>query len=67
MHEWTRAAGINERIVLTKSDKLSNNQLIKSRAAIAGELSIGVEELIPCSVVTGKGIEDLRREIASRL
>jgi GTP-binding protein len=67
MHEWTRSAGIGERIVLTKSDKLSNNQLVKSRAAIAGELAVGAADLIPCSVVTGKGIEDLRREIASRL
>ncbi|MEK6374976.1 MAG: ribosome biogenesis GTP-binding protein YihA/YsxC [Acidobacteriota bacterium] len=67
MHEWSRAAGIDERIVLTKSDKLSSNQLVKSRAAIADELAVDAGELIPCSVVTGKGIEDLRREIASRL
>jgi GTP-binding protein len=67
MHEWTRAAGIDERIVLTKSDKLSNSQLVRSRAAIASELAVGVDELIPCSVITRKGIEHLRREIASRL
>jgi len=67
MHQWMRAAGIDERIVLTKSDKLSNNQLVRSRAEIASELAVGVDELIPCSVVTRQGIEDLRREIASRL
>jgi len=67
MHQWSRAAGIDERVVLTKSDKLSNNQLARSTAEIAGELAIGVDELIPCSAVTGKGIERLRREIASRL
>lgn len=67
MHQWMRAAGIDERIVLTKSDKLSNNQLVRSRAEIASELAVGVNELIPCSVVTRQGIEDLRREIASRL
>jgi GTP-binding protein len=67
MHDWSRAAGIDERIALTKSDKLSNNQLVKSRAAIASELALGAGDLIPCSIVTGKGIEELRREIASRL
>ena len=67
MHEWTRAASLDERLVLTKSDKLSNNQLVQSRAAIASELAVSVEELIPSSAVTGKGIEHLRREIASRL
>ena len=67
MHEWTRAAGIDERVVLTKSDKLSNNQLSRSRAAIAGELAVGAGDLTACSVVTKQGIESLRREIASRL
>ena len=67
MHEWTRAAGIDERVVLTKSDKLSNNQLSRSRAAIAGELTVGAGDLMACSVVTKQGIESLRREIASRL
>lgn len=36
MHGWTRGAGIDEKIVLTKSDKLSNQQLLKSRSEIAG-------------------------------
>ena len=67
MHEWTRAAGIDERVVLTKSDKLSNNQLSRSKAAIANELAVGAGDLIACSVVTNQGIESLRREIASRL
>ena len=67
MHEWTRAAGIDERVVLTKSDKLSNNQLSRSKAAIASELAVGAGDLIACSAVTNQGIESLRREIASRL
>jgi GTP-binding protein len=67
MHDWMRAAGIDERVVLTKSDKLSNQQLSQSRAAIASELTVGVDQLIACSTVTGIGIEHLRREIASRL
>jgi GTP-binding protein len=67
MHSWTMAAGIDERIVLTKSDKLSNSQLAKNTTEIAGELGLDKKALIPSSVVTKKGIDELRREIASRL
>ena len=67
MHDWTVASGIDERILLTKTDKLSNNQLGKSRAAIAKELQITEERLITSSVITKTGIEQVRREIASRL
>ena len=67
MHEWTRESGIDERILLTKSDKLSNSQLVKSRVTIAKELELSDAELIVSSAVTKKGIEEVRREIASRL
>jgi GTP-binding protein len=67
MHDWTSAAGIDERILLTKSDKLSNNELTKQKAEIAKGLGVDRTTMIPCSVVTRKGIEDVRREIASRL
>jgi GTP-binding protein len=67
MHLWTKAAGIDERIVLTKSDKLSNNELIKAKTAIARELEVDTTTVTPCSVVTKRGIEEVRREIAARL
>ena len=67
MHDWTTASGIDERILLTKSDKLSTNQLAKSRTAVAKELEITEERLIACSTITKTGIESVRREIASRL
>ena len=67
MHRWTREADIEEEVLLTKSDKLSNSQLSSSREAIAGELGIEREEMIACSVVTKQGIEQVRREIAARL
>ena len=67
MHDWTTASGIDERILLTKSDKLSNNQLVKSRIEIARDLQITEERLIACSVMKKNGIEQVRREIASRL
>lgn len=67
MHQWTAAAGIDERVVLTKSDKLSNNELVKSRTAIASELSVDPAVLIAASTVTRKGIDQIRREMYARL
>ena len=67
MHDWARAAGIDERIVLTKTDKLSNNQLVKSQSGIAQDLEIGPADVIAASAVTKKGIDQIRREMFSRL
>lgn len=67
MHGWTSAAEIDERVVLTKSDKLSNNELVRQRAEIARDLGVDPATLIAASAVTKRGIEDVRREIASRL
>lgn len=67
MHDWTTSAGINERIVLTKSDKLSSNQLLKSSSEIAEELNVDPAELIAASTVTKKGIDQIRREMIARM
>ena len=67
MHRWTRDAGVEEKVLLTKSDKLSNNQLSKNSEGIAEELGIEQGEMIACSVVTKRGIDQVRREIAARL
>jgi GTP-binding protein len=68
MHEWARALeGVGERVVLTKSDKLSNNQLAASRRGIARDLEIDDAELIASSVVTKKGINEIRRDLFARL
>ena len=67
MHEWTGEAGIDERLVLTKTDKLSNNQLLKSRQEISQELDVDPADLIITSVVTNKGIDQVRREMFARL
>jgi GTP-binding protein len=67
MHEWASSLDIDERVVLTKSDKLSSNQLAVSRREIAKELDVDPEILIPASAVTKKGIDDIRREIYARL
>ena len=68
MHQWARElTDITEKIVLTKSDKLSNNQLAASRRAIAQELEVGDADLIAASAVTKKGIDQIRREMIARL
>jgi GTP-binding protein len=67
MHEWARSERFDERIVMTKSDKLSNNQLAVRRKEIAGALKIDDGALIPASTVSKKGIEQIRREIYARL
>ena len=68
MHAWARAlGGITERIVLTKSDKLSNNEIARQRSAIARQLEVDDEDLITASVVTKKGIDLIRREMIARL
>jgi GTP-binding protein len=67
MHRWAREASIDERVVMTKSDKLSSAQLARSRAAIAADLQMGPEQLIPFSAVTKTGAHEVRREIVSRL
>ncbi len=68
MHNWARALpGIAEKIVLTKSDKLSNNQVAQQRRAIAAQLEVDDDALITTSVETKKGIDQIRREMISRL
>jgi GTP-binding protein len=67
MHEWTQAAAVDEKLVLTKADKLSNNQLAKARTAIAAPMGVDPAGLLPFSAVTRQGIDQLRREVFSRL
>ena len=67
MHRWSQAAGIEERILLTKSDKLSNNGVAKQKQAIAAALDVDPDILIATSADTNRGIEEARREIAARL
>jgi GTP-binding protein len=67
MHEWAQAAGIDEKLIMTKSDKLSRNQLAKSRAVIASGTRVQPADVIAFSSVTKQGVADVRREIAARL
>jgi len=67
MHNWARSAGIDEKVVLTKSDKLSNQELVKSRQRLAAGLEVDPSQLIAASTVTKKGIDEIRREMFARL
>lgn len=68
MHAWARSLqDVAEKIVLTKSDKLSNNQIAAARRAIATELQVDDADLITASVVSRKGIEEIRREMIARI
>jgi GTP-binding protein len=68
MHHWARALdSVEERVVLTKSDKLSNHQLLTSRRDIAKELEIDDAQLIAASTVSKKGIDEIRREMIARM
>jgi GTP-binding protein len=68
MHGWARALdGLAEKVVLTKSDKLSKNQIVTQRKMIAQQLEMEDADLITSSVVTKQGIEQIRREMYARL
>ena len=67
MRDWVDAAGIEKAIVLTKSDKLSKNELIRQQNEIARSYERDARDLIPFSIVTKSGIEQIRREITSRI
>ena len=68
MHGWARALdGLAEKVVLTKSDKLSKNQIITQRKVIAQQLEMEDGDLITSSTVTKQRIEQIRREMYARL
>jgi GTP-binding protein len=68
MHAWARALeGVDEKLVLTKADKLSNNQIAQQRSAIAQQLDVPDGDLITTSVVSKRGIDQIRREMIARL
>ena len=57
MLELARSAGVEVVIVLTKTDKLSGNELAKSRAAIAKTIEVDAGLLIPFSSMTRRGVD----------
>lgn len=61
--EWLTYQNLPHRIVLTKADKLSKNQVAKQISANVKKLGIPREFFIATSVTTGLGIQQLRTEL----
>lgn len=63
MYEWAKSAGVPTQIVVTKTDKLSNNQKANARRAILKELGDDAGEAILFSSVTRDGVDRLWRVV----
>lgn len=63
MFDLASSVGIPTQVVLTKSDKLSRGALAAARRAIAKELELDPELVIPFSGETRLGVEHVWREI----
>lgn len=65
LHEWLIYHGKNHLVVATKADKLSGNKLKTSLREI--EKALPESKIISYSALTGKGREELWREIGNSL
>ncbi len=65
LHEWLTHHGKNHLIVATKADKLSNTNLKKSLTEV--EKSLPGSRIIAYSSLTGKGRDEIWREIGESL
>ena len=67
MFEWTKAAGVDYRFVLTKADKLSNNQRAQGKRAIQKALEVDADTFIDFSKLTREGVDVIWRVIDGHL
>ena len=65
LQEWLKHYQKPHLIVVTKSDKLSNNELARNLGR--AKKSLGTLEVLPYSSVTGRGRDEIWRAIASAL
>jgi GTP-binding protein len=65
MIDWVREAGKEFRIVMTKVDKVSNNERAKAKRVIADKTGVDPADIIPFSKTTKEGVEHLWRVIDS--
>jgi GTP-binding protein len=65
MKSWLEEIGRPFLIVLTKSDKLSNNELYNQTRKI--KLALGVQDLIPYSSITSLGKDSLWKAILAQI
>jgi len=64
---WLDASNVAWHPVLTKIDKLSNNQMVQARAAIAREIERPKENLIAFSMFDRRGSEEIWRTVSSEI
>lgn len=64
MHQWGRALGVDEKLVLTKADKLSNNQRANSKRIILNAMGdVAPDDVIAFSSETREGVDAVWRAI----
>ena len=63
MLELARSSAVGIELVLTKADKLSRNELIRSQKVVADDMGVEKEKVIPFSKLTRQGVEELWRPI----
>ena len=63
MKRWLDHHRIPNKVVLTKTDKLSNNQLVQSLRV--GAETLNTKEIIPFSAVTGAGKDKILAVISA--
>jgi GTP-binding protein len=60
---WAREHGFRERVVLTKADKMSNNERAKSMRIISQSINVSSDDMILFSKVTREGVDRIWRDI----
>lgn len=63
MIDWVRSAGRNFRLVLTKVDKVSNNERAVAKRRIAKDAGVELTDMITFSKMTREGVDQLWRAI----
>lgn len=64
---WMNETATPWRAVLTKTDKLSNNQLAQNARAISAAIGVEKEQLILFSKITRRGVDAIWRDIEADL
>ena len=67
MRDWLSEAGRKWRAVMTKTDKLSGNELAKARRELAAEYTSDTPGPIAFSKITRRGLDEIWREITAGL
>ena len=65
LQDWLRHHNRQTLVIATKADRISNNQLRKSLAALSEALGVGADEIIPFSAKSRTGYAPLWRAIQS--